>query len=136
MDGLNLQQLFSQLPEKLLGPSVPYQYFSVGVLWISSLILGGSVLYKILTYMTQPEERASIKKHPVETLSMTAVIVVIFNVLQFGKGAFPGSASLRLSALIFGSCWVILGLYLHLWSKAAIGHFWSNQIEQASDHRY
>jgi protein-S-isoprenylcysteine O-methyltransferase Ste14 len=107
---------------------------ALAVLWLTSLALAVSVAYKFVEYSEKTKVKSGKQKHIVETFSMTAVIVVFFNLLQTGAGAYSAGFTTRLMFEIFGLLLVILGVVLHIWSKFAIGRFWSNQIEILKDH--
>jgi protein-S-isoprenylcysteine O-methyltransferase Ste14 len=107
------------------------------MLWLTSLALAISVAWKFSEYagFAGKREKTGGKKHAVETFSMTAVIVVFFNLLQTGIGAYSPRLSTWVLFQVFGFALAIAGVVLHIWSKFEIGKHWSNQIEILSDHK-
>lgn len=110
---------------------------TLGILWVSAFILLISVVYKFVEHRENSVNRHVVirKKHLIETFSMTAVIVVIFNILQFEIGILVTDFETRVLAAAFGGVLTLLGTFIHLWSKMAIGQYWSNQIEAIKEQK-
>jgi protein-S-isoprenylcysteine O-methyltransferase Ste14 len=111
--------------------------FSLCFLWITAWLLLLSVVYKFVEYDKERKNKGKIKRKVnfVETLTMTFVIILIFNVLQINKGVFFVDFTTRLFAIIYGGVLGVVVVILHFWSKKAIGIYWSNQIEIIEKHK-
>jgi protein-S-isoprenylcysteine O-methyltransferase len=107
---------------------------ALSVLWISALVIVFSVIFKFTVYAEQHREKKSEKFHVVETFSMAAVIIIFFNILQSGFGSFRPEPAAWIFLEILGFILTAAGVTLHIWSKMAIGRYWSDQIEILKDH--
>jgi len=70
--------------------------------------------------------------HPVATVTMTAVLVVMFPLLVFKIGFVAAPPLEEYCCLGLGILLMFLGVVLHLKSKWDIGAYWSDQIEASS----
>lgn len=115
---------------------IPY-IVALSILWVTAIIILVSVVYKFIEYGEDRKVKhlSNRKTHFVETFSMAIVSILIFNILQYRYGEFRPDNITRIFAVIFGGVLCIIGTWLHLWSKKAIGHFWSNQIEVQKNHK-
>lgn len=127
-----IQRFFLQFNLK----DIPYTAALI-ILWLTAITIVVSVVYKFIEYGEDKKVKhfSKKKKHVVETFSMAIVSIVIFNILQYRLGEFKPDNNTRISAVAFGGALCIIGTWLHLWSKKAIGHFWSNQIEVQTNHK-
>ncbi len=132
-----MQHQYRTLINTVFSLEDPLYSASIALLWLSALLLLLSVVGKFVEYYsTRPTRKHSIKQsHIVETFSMSAVIVVIFNLLQLRIGEVTTGGGTHLLALLFGGILVLTGTVLHIWSKIAIGGYWSNQIEVQQHHQ-
>jgi len=109
--------------------------FNIIFLWITAIIISFSVLAKIVEYGMKQSTPKNESGHIVETFSMAAVIIVIFNVLQFGRGVIQTDLVTRELAAGFGAIFSAAGCYMHVWSKIVLGKYWSNMIEIQMGHK-
>jgi protein-S-isoprenylcysteine O-methyltransferase Ste14 len=106
------------------------------ILWITTLLLLSSVVYKFIDYSDKRRTRKTreTKAHGVETFSMALVIIILFNLLQSRIGVIAVDSITQWMALAYGSVLAGIGVVLHLWSKKVIGRYWSNRIEILEEH--
>jgi protein-S-isoprenylcysteine O-methyltransferase Ste14 len=132
-----MQNRYHTLINSVFSLEDPLYSASIVLLWITALLLLMSVVGKFIEYHSN---RPALKKrvrqtHIVETFSMSAVIVIIFNLLQLRIGEITTDEGTRLLALLFGGVLILTGTVLHIWSKIAIGGYWSNQMEVQQHHQ-
>ncbi len=127
-------QQFIEITKTFINSQNLLQLSSLCLLWITSLSILASVVYKFTEYKSGKKTKLQAKSHLIETFSMAFMIIIIFNILQKNLGAFTVTFTDNLIALIFGGFLALLGTCLHIWSKIAIGKYWSNQIEIIEDH--
>jgi protein-S-isoprenylcysteine O-methyltransferase Ste14 len=99
------------------------------VLNVTGILLLISVFVKFVAYSRTPAVRRHC--HPVSTLTMTAVLVVMFPILVHRIGAVSISRLEEVAFFILGGILMFLAVGLHIAAKVAIGSYWSDQIETA-----
>lgn len=110
-------------------------YISFAFLWVSSLLILISVIYKFVEYKDSNKKAKKKQKHIIETFSMTAFIIILFNLLQKNIGIVKTDFITHIISVIFGGIIVILNTYLHILAKINLGKLWSNQIEIQKNHK-
>lgn len=131
---MNLQ-LYTDIIKEIINKSNELYLYNFIWLWLTALIIMISVIYKFVEYGAKTHKEKENKAHPVETFSMAAVIVIIFNVLQADIGVLNADLTARIAAASFGFILSAAGCFIHVWSKSALGKYWSNMIEIQQGHK-
>ncbi|PKL92224.1 MAG: hypothetical protein CVV21_05590 [Candidatus Goldiibacteriota bacterium HGW-Goldbacteria-1] len=131
---MNLQ-LYTDIIKDIINKSNELYIYNLIWIWLTALIILISVVYKFIEYGAKPYKEKENKPHPVETFSMAAVIVIIFNILQADIGVLETDLTARVAAASYGLILSAAGCFIHVWSKSTLGKYWSNMIEIQEGHK-
>ena len=101
-----------------------YRFLILSATGIALLI---SVFVKFISYTRIPAVWR--RNHPVATLTMTTVLVMMFPLLVHEVGEVYSARIERFAFCVLGAILMLLAVGLHIAAKATIGAYWSDQIE-------
>jgi len=109
--------------------AVPFAFVAV-----SGFVVLASVAWKYVQYGDSGRKTSAVRFHPVETISMTLVAGAIVGMMFSHLGLVSVDPFASLLNRIWGGGLIAIAVWLHVWSKFAIGKQWSNDIEIIEHH--
>ena len=115
-------------------PNVFATQWEYGVLYIAASTIISGVVVSFALKRAAPQPPAARKQVPVATLSMTLFLVAVFIVGRLELGQLELSGPIETAFKLVGALLVVYASLINIAGRVALGQYWSDQIEIATDH--